>query len=116
VAAGVTQVKDICYEVVPGYLPTTAVHKLLIEEENDNNRTLQQTERELREIRSSIPPERTSKVQSRPTKQSPDLQPLFVVNTSDSNNASLDILNCKTRTFYGQLLKDRQTIIPALDY
>jgi exonuclease III len=117
VTAGVTQVKDICYEVVPGYLPANAVHEVLIEQEKyDRNRTVQQTERELRKIRSSIPPLWTSKIQSQATSQSPDLQPRFEVNTTDSNSASLDILNCKTRTFYGQLLADEQTVIPALDY
>lgn len=114
VTAGVTQIKDICYEVAPGYLPTNAVHELLIEQGNDE-RTLERTERELRKIRSSIPPEWTSKIQSEATNQQPDLQPRFEVKTSDSNDA-LDILNCKTSTFYGQLLADRQTVIPALDY
>ena len=42
VMAGVTQVKDICYEVVPGYLPTNAVHELLIEQGNDD-RTLERS-------------------------------------------------------------------------
>ena len=55
VTAGVTQIKDICYEVAPGYLPTNAVDELLIEQGN-GERTLERTERELRKIRSSIPP------------------------------------------------------------
>lgn len=88
----------------------------MIEQENyDRNRSVQQTEREFKKIRSSIPQVWTSKIQSQVTSQSLDLQPRFEVNTSDSNNASLDILNCKTRTFYGQLLADKQTVIPALD-
>ena len=57
-----------------------------------------------------------SKIQCRPTNNSPDLQPRFKVKTSDLNDASLDILNCKPHTFYGQLLADRQTVLPALDY
>ena len=115
VTAGVTQVKDICYEVIPGYLSVKAVHELLIEQGNDE-RTLERTERELRKIRSSIPQEWTIKIQSGPKNQSPDLQASFEVKTPDSNGDSLDILNCKTRTFYGQLLADRQTAIPAVDY
>ena len=117
VAAGVIQVKDICYGVVPGYLPTNAVHELLVEQENhDDIRTIQRTERELRQIRSSIPPAWSSKIQSQFTGQLPDLQPRFEVSSSDSNVASLDILNCKTRTFYGRILADKQTVIPATDY
>jgi len=114
VTVGVTQVKDICYEAVPGYLPTNAVHELLIEQENDDH-TLERTERELTKIRSSIPQEWSSKIQSQPTNQSPNLQPRFEVNTTDSNNASLDILNGRTRTFYGHHLAGRQTVIAALD-
>lgn len=66
VVAEVIQVKDICYEVVPGYLPANAVHELLIEQGNDD-RTLQRTDNEFRKIRSSIPQEQTIKIQSGPT-------------------------------------------------
>ena len=115
VMAGVTQIKDICYEVVPGYLPANAVHDLLIKQGSDD-RTLQRTEREFRKIRSSISQEWTNKIQSGLTNQSPDLQPRFEVKTTDSNDASMDILDCKTRIFYHQLLEDRPPVIPALHY
>ena len=115
VMAGVTQIKDICYEVVPGYLPTNAVHELLLEKGNED-RILEKTERELGNIRSCIPSEWMDKIQSQPTNHTSDLQPRFEVNNPGSNNDSLDILNCTTRTFYGQLLADRKTVIPALDY
>ena len=115
VAAGITQVKHICYEVVPGFLPINAVHELVIEQGNDD-RAFERTEREFRQIRASIPPEWTGKIQSEPTNHSPDLQPRFEVKNPESKDASSDILNCKTRTFYGQLLADRKTVIPALDY
>lgn len=115
VAAGITQVKHICYEVVPGFLPINAVHELLIEQGSDD-RAFERTEREFRKIRLSIPPEWTSKIQSEPTSHSPDLQPRFEVKNPESKDASSDILNCRTRTFYGQLLADRKTVIPALDY
>ena len=80
VTAGVTQVTGICYEVVPGFLPTNAVHELLIEQGN-NDRTLERTEREFRKIRSSIPPEWLRKIQSESTNQSPDLKPHVKVKT-----------------------------------
>ena len=44
------------------------------------------------------------------------LQPRFELKNTDSNNVSIDILDCKTRTFYHQLLEDRPTVIPSLDY
>ena len=59
-AAGIIQVKDICYEVIPGYLPTRAVHELL--SENDNARTLQRTTRELSEIQSALPQDWTLRI------------------------------------------------------
>jgi len=45
-----------------------------------------------------------------------NLRPRFEVKNPGSNDASLDILSCTTRTFYGQLLADKKTIIFALDY
>ena len=114
VAAGVTQVKDICYEAVPGYLPTRAVHELL--SEYNNARTLQQTARELSEIQSAIPQDWAFKISSQNNPEAPDLQPRFVINNSIPSNTPTDILTCKTRTFYCQLLKDQQTTIPAVEY
>ena len=114
VTAGVIQVKDICYEVVPGFLPTNAVHELLIE--HRHGRTLDRTACELRKIHLSMPPEWICKIQSEPRHNSSELQPRIEIKTSDSQGASLDILNCRTRTFYGQLLADRHTVIPATDY
>ena len=63
-----------------------------------------------------MPPEWMRKIQSEPRDNSSELQPLFEIKTSDSQGASLDILNCRTCTFYGQLLANRHTVIPALDY
>ena len=40
----------------------------------------------------------------------------FVVQDSNPNNAPRDILCYTTLTFYGQLLKDQQTTIPAIDF
>ena len=50
------------------------------------------------------------------TQQESDLQPRFVMQDANPNNASQDISSCKTRTFYRQLLKDQQTTIPAVDF
>ena len=116
VASGITQVKDICYEAIPGYLPTRAIHELLTEQEDDNTRTLSRTTREFNELKSAIPQEWTLKINSQNIPETPDLQPRFVISDSTPNNAPQDILSYKTRTFYGQLLKEQQCAIPALDF
>ena len=59
VSSGITQIKDICYEAIPGYLPMRAIHKLLTEQEDNNSRTLFRTTCEFNELKSAIPPEWT---------------------------------------------------------
>ena len=39
------QLKDICYEVIPGFLPETAIHEILSEHEENRDRTFQQSVR-----------------------------------------------------------------------
>ena len=116
IAAGLTQVKDICYEAVPGYLPTRAIHELLTENDVDNTRTLLKTSRELQEIHTAIPHQWNIKITTEHTRQPPDLQPRFGINDADPGNPPTDILACKTRHFYAQLHKEQQTSIPTLDH
>ena len=115
-SSGITQIKDICYEAIPGYLPTRAIHELLTDQENDNSRTFFRTFREFNELKSAIPHEWTLQINSQNIPESSDLQPRFVIRDANPNNASQDILSCKTRIFYGQLLKDQQTTIQAIDF
>ena len=116
VSSGITQMKDICYEAIPGYLPMRAIHKLLTEQEDNNSRTLFRTTCEFNELNSAIPHEWTLQITSQNIQESSDLHPRFVIRDTNPNNASPDILSRKTRTFYGQLLKDQQTTIPAVDF
>ena len=111
-SSGMTQIKDICYEAIPGYLPTRAIHELLTDQEDDNSRTFFRTTREFNELKY----EWTLQINSQNIPESSDLQPRFVIRDANPNNASQDILSCKTRTFYGQLLKDQQTTIEAVDF
>lgn len=73
VAAGITQVKEICYEAIPDYLPTRAVHEL--RSEYDDARTLQRTARTLSEIQSAIAQDWTCRFNSQDTLEAPDLKP-----------------------------------------
>ena len=115
-SSGITQIKDICFQAIPGYLPTRASYELLTEQEDEKSRTLFRTTRELNELNSAIPNEWTLQINSQNIQQSSDLQPLCVVRDANPNNASQDILSCKTRAFYGQLLKDQQTTMPAIHF
>lgn len=115
-SSGITQIKDICYEAIPGYLPTRAVHELLTEEDDSNTRPLSRTTRELNELKSAIPHEWTLQITSQNILETSDLQPRFVIQDSNPKNASREILSYTTRSFYGDLLKDQQITIPAIDY
>ena len=115
-SSGITQIKDICFQAIPGYLPTRASYELLTEQEDEKSRTLFRTTRELNELNSAIPNEWTLQINSQNIQESSDLQPLCVVRDANPNNASQDILSCKTRAFYGQLLKDQQTTMPAIHF
>ena len=78
--------------------------------------TLQRTTRELSEIQSALPQDWTLRINSQDTPEAPDLQPRFAIKSSNPSNPPTDILTCKTRTFYCQLLKDQQTTIPAIEH
>ena len=47
VAAGITRIRDICYEVIPGFLPMSAIHDILTE---DTARTVSRTTDERKEL------------------------------------------------------------------
>lgn len=36
-SAGITQIKDLTYETVPGFLPTLAIHELLTKQHEESN-------------------------------------------------------------------------------
>ena len=78
VAAGISRVKDICYETVPGYLPTRAIHEILT---GDNDtRTLSRTARELNEIHSAIPQKWARIICTDQSREPSTLQPCFDIN------------------------------------
>ena len=55
IAAGIIKINDICYEVVPGFLPASAVHEILAGQIGNDGRTLDRTSRESNKILSAIP-------------------------------------------------------------
>ena len=116
VASNLIQLKDICYEVIPGFLPETAIHEILSEYEESEDRTFQQTVREFREIRCAVSEEWKLRIVQMQEPQPNTLQPSFVTPSDTPGNPPVDIISCNTRTFYKQLRKDVQATIPALDY
>ena len=116
VAAGVAQIKDICYEVVPGYLSTRAINELLSNNREDSTRTLLRTSCEFQEIHSAIPLPWNQKISTECAPRSSDFKLRFGILDANPENLPVDILTCKTRHFYAQLHKSQQTPIPNLDY
>ena len=52
VAAGITRIRDICYEVIPGFLPMSTIHDILTE---DTTRTVSRTTEEWKELLVALP-------------------------------------------------------------
>ena len=54
IAAGVIKISDICYEVVPGFLPVEAIHESLANQTRNDGRTLEKSSREFDKVLSAI--------------------------------------------------------------
>ena len=48
-------VQDICYSVIPGFLPDLAIHEILTQHNENTTRSLQQTKHELHELQRALP-------------------------------------------------------------
>ena len=72
-ASNLIQLKDIFYEIIPGFLPATAIHEILSEHEGNRDSLFQQTVGEFREIRCALPEEWKLSIA-----QMQELQPSFI--------------------------------------
>ena len=115
IAAGVIKIRDICYELVPGFLPVRAVYEILAGKIGNDGRTLDRTSRELNKILSAIPQHWTKQICSELRRPPPTLQPCFAIRTAGADQTPTDIVSCKTRHFYGQLHKRIKPVVPAID-
>jgi len=113
VAAGITRIRDICYEVIPGYQPVSAIHDMLTEK---NPCTLSRTTEELRELFVALPPEWSQKICTASVWPPPTLQPCFGIENSSPGQTPIDISSCRTRHFYTHLLQAEKPVIPAVDH
>ena len=113
IAAGILRVKDICYEVVPGFLPVSAVLEMLSDEPP---RPISETHRQFDEILGALPPEWKDQISMRHPETQPSVQPSFGIVNPFSGQPPTDLLQCKTRHFYHQLHQSKKPVIPATDY
>ena len=111
ITAGITRIKDICYEVIPKYLSLSAIHEMITDK---TPRTLSKTTQELTELLNAIPLQWSQQIFTNAPRPPPTLQPCFMI--SSPGQTPTDILSYKTRHFYSHLLEARKPVIPALDY
>ena len=116
IKAGVLSIEDICYSVIPGFLPPLAVHELLTQNDENTTRTLQRTTRELTQIQQALPTHWTRLLHGQNTTQRPTLQPLFAIPTTDPNKPADPLDNYKTKHFCLQLQQLRQIQPPAMNH
>lgn len=116
VASGLVQLKDICYEVIPGFLPVRAIHEILTEHEENRDRTLERTMREFAEVLRAIPDEWKLRVTQLVESQQSSAQPCFSIPACIPGNPPVDITNGSTRVFYWHLRENEQGSIPALEH
>ena len=112
IAAGITRVKDICYEAVPGFLPPEALHEILTD---SKPHALSRAIREYRDLLAAIPKQWLHLINANHPRQLPTLQPCFVISISSSGSTPPDLVTCKTRTFYHHLHQLQKPTIPAID-
>ena len=116
IKAGLVTVRDLCYAVVPGFLPAIAIHEILTQQDGNPTRTLQHTIHQLTEIQQAIPPYWTRLICTHTPLQQPTLQPVFIIPTTTPNLPDVPLDNCKTKHFYHHLQQNKQTPIPALNH
>ena len=96
IKAGIIQIKDICYEIVPSFLRASAIHEL-ISDHDSGYRPLSTTALELNHLLDALPKEWCHQISTSETRNQPTLQPVFsIVNPNPGP--------CKTRDFPGGVL------------
>ena len=55
VKCGLIQLRDTCYEVIPGFLPLQAIHEILTRDDGQPDRPLRRTAREFTQVLNAIP-------------------------------------------------------------
>ena len=113
----ITKIKDICYEVIPGFLPSRAIKEIITEDNENSNRTLQQTKEEFETLIKAIPT-KYKQVINRDHNDNTEqtLQPSFNNQQNIAGQHLKDFTEQKTKDFYKQLLADKNTTVPAIEH
>ena len=119
VEAGITKLRDITYDVVPGFLPAIALQEILEEHKKDETKPIDQTKEELHLIINTIPENWRCQIKRNQATQQKHLmpaQPKFHTVLEQAADMVKDITQLKTRDFYTQLRNDKNITIPAIEY
>ena len=111
--SGVTHVGDLCYGVIPGFLPSLAIHDLL------TDIPFPQAERELATLLSALPDRWKTILASESSTVNRPIQPTFAtfaIKAQSPNSPSIPLENVSTKRFHSLLVIDQPISIPALQY
>ena len=115
IVAGVIKISDICYEVVPGFLPVEAIHEILANQTGNDGAPWKKRPRSLiRSYPRSLNNAWTNQIRFELGKSPPTLQLCFAIRTAGESQSPIDIQSCKTRHFYGQVHIRKKRVIPAV--
>lgn len=109
IAAGLVQIKDICYVAIPGLLPIAAIHEMISTRDGAMTRTLYKTTQEFQRIINSLPREWLQLIYSPASHPPASPQPCFTI-----TQLSTDFSRGKTRLFYQHIMAHRSPTIAAL--
>ena len=89
IKADLLLVKDICYSVIPGFLPDLVIHNILTSHNENTTRSLQRTKRELHELQRALANYWTRLIRTHITTRQLSLQPLFAISNPQPNAESI---------------------------
>ena len=112
ITAGITRIKDICYEAIPGLLPIEAIHEIISRQDCSPTRTLHKTAQEFHNIIQAIPQDWLRLIYNPASHPPSTPQPFFKIINTPSD--TVDFTRGKTRLFYQLLMNDRYPTIAAL--
>lgn len=99
IVAGITQIKDLCFEVIPGFLSFNAVKEMVLDMYDDVN--VKQLQCQYRELIECIPEDWKKCIKHGVFDANRDKSPYFIVTFGDKGK---DLINCKTKDFYEILI------------
>lgn len=114
ITAGLTQIKNICYEAIPGLLPIETIHEIIAQQDGSTTRTYK-TAKEYKVIIDAPPPEWLQVVYTQSGQLLTTPQPVFAM-PSYSDQRPVNFQNGTTRLFSKQLTAHRSPVISSIQY